>query len=188
MENKENSQNNENGYEIEKFKLLLEHCATDAAGQDVRKNNVDTKSSYLLVLVAFLLGILLQQFNISNVIVDDFFSKNIFEIIYRITLVILYISDIGLCVISTFFYVVVLINRKYTKISSDIFDIDSVEDVKYIDVIKGLIKNYNNISKENSEVNNKVMKKYKVGTVLLLISLVITVVIYLMNIVIIKVV
>lgn len=184
MSNKNNVKNSTNEYEIEKLKLLLEHCTKDAEGQDIRKSNVDTKSSYLLVLVVFLLGILLQEFEISNVFVKEFFSKNIFEILYRIMLILLYISDIVLSVISIFLYVVILINKKYIKINSNIFNIDNIEEVKYIEVIKGLIRNYNNIAKENSEVNNKVMKKYKTATILLLISLVITVVIYLMNIII----
>ena len=51
----------EENKELKKYKLILEHCMIDLKGQDERKVNVDTKTSYILIILVFLLGVILQN-------------------------------------------------------------------------------------------------------------------------------
>ncbi len=174
--------NDEKKEELEKYKLILEHCLIDLKGQDERKVNVDTKTSYILVILVFLLGIMLQS-DIGNTIIGtDFCEKEIFQIIVRILAFFIYLANIILCLISLFFLVNVLINKKYTKISTKLWNIKDLENANEIEVVKGLIENYSKVIENNSQINDKVMKSYKRGIVLLIISIFFSIVICIINI------
>lgn len=172
----------EKNEEIEKYKLILEHCMIDLKSQDERKVNVDTKTSYILVILVFLLGVILQSDVGKTIIGEEFCKKEIFQIVIRICVLLSYFADIILGLISMFFLVNVLINKKYKKINTQLWDINNLDDVKEIDVIKGLIDNYTKVIKNNSEINDKVMKMYKKGIIFLIISIFFTITIFLINI------
>ena len=50
-------------YEIEKNKLLVEYLNQESGNQTSRKNNIDFKLGFILVLTVCLLGMLLMNFD-----------------------------------------------------------------------------------------------------------------------------
>lgn len=166
-------------YEIEKNKLLVEYLNQESGNQTSRKNNIDFKLGFILVLTVCLLGMLLMNFDISNVLVEKFFSKNVFEIIYRVTMLCVYIANIVLCVVGIYISAISLINGK-TDVDTTIM---SVDNRTYKDIIRFVVNNNNESSKKNLELNTKLHRRYKVSSVLFLISLNMAVVLYLMQIV-----
>ena len=104
MENKENIATKENP-EIEKLKLVLELAGKEANVQDSRKQGIDFKIICMLSIVVVLLGMLILNFNAENLFVQNFFSRGVFEVIYRFTFLALYIANVVLCIISIFFFV-----------------------------------------------------------------------------------
>lgn len=172
----------ENDEELEKYKLILEHCLIDLKSQDERKVNVDTKTSYILVILVFLLGIILQG-DIGTIIIGSNFCKNgILQIVVRVCVFLTYLADIIICLISMFFLVNVFINKKYTKINTQLWNIKDLESATEIDVVKGLIENYTRAIEDNSRINDNVMKSYKRGIKLLIIAIFFTIVICIINI------
>lgn len=168
--------------ELEKYKLILEHCFCDLKNQDERKVNVDTKTSYILVVLVFLLGMVLQG-NFGTTIIGKNFSENgTFQIVLRMIIFFFYIADIVLCLISMFFFVNVFINKKYTKINSKLWNVKNLENVSEIEVVKGLIENYTKAIEENSKVNDGVMKSYKNGIIFFIIATFFTIGICIINI------
>lgn len=172
----------EKNEELEKYKLILDHCLVDLKGQDERKVNVDTKTSYILVVLVFLLGIILEGNIGATIIGTEFIKKGVFEIIFRVIMFLCYLADIVFCLISIFFFVNVLINKKYTKISTKLWNIKDLEDAREIDVVKGLISNYTNAIEDNSKVNDGVMKSYKNGIIFFIIAIFFTIGICIINI------
>jgi len=165
--------------ENEKYKLILEYWYNDFINQDSRKINTDTKTSYLLVVIVFILGILFQNNLLDKIIIKDFFTKGHVEIIFRILLILCYIADLVFCIISMCFFINVLINKKYKKINTELWNVDDAENATYLEVVKGLIDNYSMATKENSQINNAVLKGYKEGIRFLMLAVFFTVGIYL---------
>lgn len=170
MSEKEDVTTNEKKYE-----LLLEHCYNDHINQDTRKTNVDTKTSYLLVIMVFIFGIVLDTNVLGKIIQANINSIGKAEIIFWLIIGLCYVANITLCLISTFFFINVLISKKYTKISTGLWNVKDAEDATYLEVVQGLIKNYSSATKSNAEINNKVLKRYKVGIILLVISIFFTI-------------
>ena len=125
---------------ISKYEILLNHCQEDCRNQDARKINTDTKTSYMLVFAAFLLGTLLQE-NIIKTLFCPKLNSGVMYIIIWSECFIIYIGAITLCIISIIFYINVLINRKYEKINTELFKIEDAENETYLDILKGLITN-----------------------------------------------
>ena len=166
-------------YGIEKNKLLLEYLNQESGNQILRKNNIDFKLGFILILTVCLLGMLLMNFNISNVLVDKFFSRNVFEIIYRITMLFVYIANIVLCVVGIYISAISLINGK-AEVDTTIL---SVDNRTYKDIIRFVVNNSNESAQKHMELNAKLHRRYKVSSILFLISLNMAVVLYLMQIV-----
>lgn len=177
---KDNIESTKKVNDEEKYKLILEHCQEDCRKQDERKINTDTKTSYMLVFAAFLLGILLNKSVFKDSFSQYLNNGNVNFIGTYFTIGLIYLAAITLCIISIFLYVMVLINRKYEKIDTELFNLQDLEDTNYIDIEKGLIRNYYEITKINSKINSKVVRMYGYATVLLLISLFFSTIVFLL--------
>ena len=180
MENKENIATKENP-EIEKLKLVLELAGKEANVQDSRKQGIDLKIICMLSIVVVLLGMLILKFNASNLFVQNFFSRGVFEVIYRFTFLALYIANVVLCIISIFFFTNCLINKNTAKTNIELLHTDFSDEYSYFSLVRTYIKNYNEISKKNSDLNDFLLKRYKAGSILFLISTIMTVVIWVMT-------
>ena len=166
-----------NNKELNKYRLILDHCLMDLKEQNERKVNVDTKTSYVLIILVFLLGIILQGDIAKTIIGENFCENTVFQIIIRSYMFLFLVIDIILCLISSIFFVNVLINKKYTKINSKLWDTSVLKDVNEIDIVKGLIENYTRAMENNTKINDKVMKAYKNGIIFLIISIFLTILI-----------
>lgn len=168
--------------DFSKYKLILEHCYNDFERQEQRKVNVDTKTSYVLVIWVFLLEIILQL-DIIGIMKANFLEEYLVtQIVIKTVVYMCYLGNISLALISMFFLIRVLINRRYDKLSSSLWNIDEINSATELEILKGLINNYTRIINSNTKKNDKVMKCYKIGIVLLIISVFFTIVLYLLEI------
>lgn len=161
----------------EKYKIILNQCYEECKNQDQRKNNVDTKASYMLVVLVFVVGILLQNNNL-NVLNQQVLVDKTLDFILKCILCIVYIADLIFCLISWYYFTDVLINKKYKKISNELWDIDKVDKATYKEVLEGLVSNYNEVNETNSSVNDEVLKSYKKGVKFLNLAFFVTVISY----------
>lgn len=166
--------------ELKKYETILNHCEEICKNQDKRKNDVDTKTSYMLVVAVFLMGILLENsVHIDLIFSNDINSLSVMEIIVRFHISLCYIASLILCLIGIFNFILVLINKKYEKLKVEIMRPNEINKEKYIKILKGLINNYIDITLINSKVNDKTLKQYKRGVILILITMFFTVGIFL---------
>lgn len=160
--------------------MILNHCEETCKNQDKRKNDVDTKTSYMLVVAVFLMRILLENsVYIDLIFTNDINSLSAMKIIVRFCISLCYISSLVLCLIGIFNFILVLINKKYEKLKIEIMRPDEINKEKYIKILKGLINNYIDITLINSKVNDKILKQYKRSVILILIIMFFTVGIFL---------
>lgn len=167
--------------EIKKYETLKTHFREDYKWEFDKKMYIDNKTSYMLVLVSFLLSLLLNFFSNNNVVS---YLKDIPTVIlvFRCIIIFLYVGATTLCVISIFMYVIVLISRKYHILSNEkIFTKLDNDEESYENTVKLLATDYQRVAKHNNEINRKVIGKYKVATVLALIAMIITVIIFVLR-------
>ena len=77
-------------------------------------------------------------------------------------------------------YILVLITRKYGTVKIDYFDASKFENEEYVTVLKKLTNSYKKCTEINTNNAQKASSKYKIGTILALIAIILTVVCYAM--------
>lgn len=168
-----------NSEEIKKYELILNHCQDDYKMQLENKKTLETKTSYMLVLVSFLFGLLLNLV-LTTDLNTGWNEIGVASLVLRIIFSAVYVGTIALCVISIFMYILVIITRKYGKVRSEFFETTKLRNTDYIDVLKTLINSYKTCIEHNLKITEKASSKYKVATILALISTILTVVCYAM--------
>lgn len=160
----------------EKYKILLEHAYEDCKNQDVRKENFDTKTSYMFTFTSVLMGIIIQFIDIGKLVDISVNSLLNCFTLFKLILVGLYIADIILCIIAIFFYVGIINSRPYRKIDTKMFkEKEKIEKMTILEVMQEMTQYYADITINNSKENDKISKKYKCANILILISLCFTI-------------
>lgn len=168
-----------NSEEIKKYELILNHCQDDYKMQFERKNVIETKTSYMLVLVSFLFGLLLNLV-LTTDLNNGWNEIGTASLVLRIVFSAIYLGTIAVCIVSIFMYVLVLITRKYGTVKVEFFETNKLENEDYLAVVKKLTSSYRKCIEINTTNAQKAVSKYKVGTILALISTILTVVCYAM--------
>lgn len=171
--------NIENNTDEEKYKILLENAYENCKNQDSRKENFDTKTSYMFTFTSVLIGIIIQYIDIGEIVKEIFSVSLSWITVFKLTLLYLYIADIVLCVVAIFFYVGIINSRPYNTLDTELLkNEEQIKSKSVLEIEKKMTEFYANITLDNSKRNDKISNQYKHANILVLIALCFTIALF----------